>query len=412
MMKRWSLLVVVGWIVVFAVGCSLENPFSSLGAASVDPLLVRGVNGFGLCLLRDLRRGQGGNVFLSPVSVELALSMAASGARGETQREMYTALGFGSLSREEVNTGNLALLQALKISGSGVTLSLANSLWAREGVGFFPEYLEMVRRFYEAEARIVDFANPQTISLINQWVREKTQGAIKDIINRLPDNAILVLLNATYFKGKWKTSFDLARTQSLPFFFGGGGQKEVPMMWQEGSFRYLETESLQVVRLPYARERFGMYVFLPKEREGVDALLEGLDVSALEGYIAALTEKEGEVYLPRFRVTFEKVLNENLKALGMEKAFDLERADFGDMLPVSPEANAYISEVKHKSLLEVNEEGTVAAGVTSVIIGLTAVSPEYRFVMRVDHPFLVGIRDEETGVFLFLGVVADPEELS
>ncbi|MGQ9622236.1 MAG: serpin family protein [Candidatus Caldatribacteriaceae bacterium] len=411
-MKRWSLLVVVGWVVVFAVGCSLENPSSSLGAASVDPLLVRGINGFGLRLLRDLRQGQGGNVFLSPVSVELALSMAASGARGETQREMYTALGFSPLSREEVNTGNLALLRALKISGSGVTLSLANSLWAREEIDFFPEYLETVRHFYEAEARIVDFASPQTIPLINQWVKEKTQGAIKDIISRLPDNTILVLLNATYFKGKWKTSFDPAKTQSLPFFSEGGGQKEVPMMWQEGSFSYLETESLQVVRLPYAQECFGMYIFLPKEREGVDALLGELDMSTLEGYIAALAEKEGEVYLPRFRVTFEKTLNEDLKTLGVEKAFDPERADFGDMLPVSPEANAYISEVKHKSLLEVNEEGTVAAGATSVIIGLTSVSPDYRFVMRVDHPFLVGIRDETTGVFLFLGVVADPEELS
>ncbi len=411
-MKGWGAWTIIVFLVFLLVGCSFGGSFSSLGAASVDPSFSRGVNDFGLRLLKGLRQRDEKNVFLSPVSIELALSMAANGARGETQREMHTALGFGTFVREEVNANNLALLRALRVSGSGVTLSLANSLWAREGIDFFPEYIEAVRHFYGAEVKTVNFANPQTISLINQWVREKTQGAIKDIINRLPDNAILALLNATYFKGKWTTSFDPARTQVLPFFLEGGGQKEIPMMWREGSFPYLETESLQVIRLPYTQERFGMYIFLPKEQEDMGAFLEGLSVETLENYITALTEKEGEVYLPRFRVTFERTLNEDLQALGMERAFDPEGADFGDMLSVSLDANAYISEVKHKVLLEVNEEGTVAAGATSVTISITAVLPEYRFVMRVDHPFFIGIRDEETGVLLFLGVVGNPEELS
>ncbi|MCD6155465.1 MAG: serpin family protein [Candidatus Atribacteria bacterium] len=254
----------------------------------------------------------------------------------------------------------------------------------------------------------MDFANPQTVALINQWVREKTYGKISKILDQLSDWDVLVLLNAVYFKGKWEYTFDATNTQPLPFYSSQGTQ-DIPTMWQKGSFDYFENQTLQAIRLPYADERFSMYIFLPRAQEGLQELLTALTADSLINWIQSMEEREGEIYLPRFRLSFERSLNATLQNLGMRLAFDPQNADFGAMLPIPP--NVFLSEVKHKSILEVNEEGTTAAAVTSVIVGITAILPEERFVMRVDHPFLLLIRDEESGLFLFLGAVENPEAL-
>jgi serpin B len=399
---------VIFLLLLFASGCLAEGVLPS-GSASLDPGFTQHINAFGVNLLKVLWEEREENLFISPASIELALSMAASGARGTTQSETLQSLEFPSFSMEEVNQQNANLVKMLNHTGSKVTLNVANSLWAREGVPFYENYLQTVQQFYQAEARLVDFADPQTVNLINQWVSEKTHGKITRIIDRLSDLDVLVLLNAIYFKGKWKYTFDAENTQLLPFYTAQGESRDLPTMWQEGSFDYFENQTLQAIRLLYADERFSMYIFLPRAQEGLSDLLEGLNAGLLENWIQSMEKREGEIYLPRFKLSFERSLNTTLQELGMERAFDPQNADFGGMLPIPP--NAFLSEVKHKSILEVNEEGTTAAAVTSVVIGVTALPPEERFLMRVDHPFLLAIRDEESGLFLFLGAVENPEAL-
>ncbi|MCS7241084.1 MAG: serpin family protein [Candidatus Caldatribacterium sp.] len=382
----------------YFLGFSQEIP-------AIDPNFVLGTNDFGLRLLRTVWQQERGNAFVSPVSLATCLAMVAHGAKGATQEEIYRTLGVLAL-RERVDEESRKLIASLDFLSSGITLKMANSLWVEKNAPFFETYLTAIEDFYQAEGYTVDLTDPATLPRINDWVRTKTQGTIERILDSLPENAVLVLLNATYFKGQWAKAFDPEHTENLPFTTLQGS-KDVPTMWQRGEFAYLETDTFQAVRLPYTQEALSMYIFLPKERDGLSALLEALDAQGLASFIDAMQEERGEVFLPRLQVSFEKTMNDVLRELGMVRVFDPYGADLSGMLPVSPAYNAYLSEVRHKTFLEVNEEGTEAAGVTSGIIAITAMYPD-RFIMRIDHPFFLCIRDERTGVLLFVGAIENP----
>ncbi|MGC8777912.1 MAG: serpin family protein [Candidatus Caldatribacteriaceae bacterium] len=399
----------VVFVAFFCAGCAVNVPSSSSQVLAVKEGTARGINDFGLSLLRELWEVKEQNLFLSPPGIEMALSAAALGARGKTQEEMLAVLGLSGMSITEIAEENSSLSRMLNMANAKVEVRTAHSLWARAGIPFYEDFLSQVRQYYQATVESVDFADPGTLSRINQWVKQATHAKIDQILSRIPQNAILILLNAIYFKGKWLYTFDPQNTQSLPFYPLSGGSKNLPTMWQKGKFRYTENGTLQAIQLPYGDTRFSMYIVLPKVPSGIGDLLRSLDTESLKNLIDTMAERKGEVYLPRFRITFEETLNEVLKSLGMREAFDPDNADFSGMLPIPPVA--FVSEVKHKSVLEVNEEGTEAAAATSVTISLTAALPEEPFLMRVDHPFLLAIRDERSGLFLFIGVVTDPESL-
>jgi len=407
-MRKILGIILAGWLFVLCgSGCVVNGVFPALNALTVEEGMVRGVNDFGVTLLRNLWENKPANLFISPASLELCLAMVASGARGQTQAEMLQVLGLSGMSMEEIQENNRNLLKMLNLSNTRVELRVANSLWARKGFPFYERFLSDIRKYYRAEAEVVDFTDPETLSRINRWVDRATNSRIDRILDRISQDAILILLNAIYFRGKWLYRFDPKNTEPLPFYTLSGESQDLPTMWQEGKFDYTEDDTLQMVRLPYADNRFSMYILLPRTTSGMETLLPSLNATRLESLVEQLEEREGEIYLPRFRITFGETLNEPLQTLGMRQAFDELNADFGGMLPIPPVA--FVSEVKHKSVLEVNEEGTEAAAVTSVTITLTAALPEERFTMRVDHPFLLIIRDERSGLFLFIGVVVDPE---
>lgn len=397
---RFALFVLLSSFVIS--GC-LSGFSQDISPLSSD--FVTKVNDFGLRLLRVTWEKNGGNVFLSPTSLEICLSMIAHGARGRTQEEILRALG--TVGGVNLNEENRKLITSLNRPHPHITLEVAQSLWAHEGVPFYEEYLKALKDWYQAEGYTADLANPETLARINDWVRRKTHGTIERILERLPEDAILVLLSAIFFKGKWEIPFNPEHTENLPFRTPQGVE-HVPTMWQEGKFRYLETDTFQAIRLPYAGGNFSMYIFLPKEGYSPGDLLESLNARSLEDSIAAMQEKQGEIFLPRLQVTFEKTMNDLLQELGIREAFDPARADFGGILPVSPAQNAYLSEVRHKASLEVNEEGTTASGATAGVIGITGIFLDH-FVMRVDHPFVLGIRDEERGTLLFSGVIENPK---
>ncbi|MEW6522373.1 MAG: serpin family protein [Bacillota bacterium] len=374
-------------------------------ASEVDTLVVAAYTGFALELFAQLRSDRPGeNIFLSPASVAVALAMTYNGAEGLTREAMAQVLGIQDLDAARFNEGNRNLLSVLENPDPKVEVTLANSLWARLGFSFHRAFLETNRSYYAAEIREVDFDQPGSPATINAWVSEKTRGKIPSIVQRIDPDHILFLVNAIYFKGSWTTQFEKKATKDGTFTLPDGWQVTHPMMSRSGTFEYYHGDGFQAVRLPYGEGRTSMYVFLPDAESDLAAFLEALNPQAWEYWLGQFGKQEGYLVLPRFKVEAEFDLSDSLKALGMEVAFDPDRADFSGMCPVPP--SVFIGSVKHKAFVEVNEEGTEAAAVTSVEMRVTAMPKTFQ--MLVDRPFVFAIRDDVTGVILFMGAVLDP----
>jgi serine protease inhibitor len=389
-------------------GCSL---FGTEGLAApveeLDERLVDANNGFGLNLFRELVGSEPEkNIFISPASVITALTMTYNGADGETKRAMEEAMLLKGMSMDEINAAFADLLTILQNPDPKVELAVANSLWAREGFTFNEDFLKRNKDYFGAEVAELNFDDTGAADTINAWVKEKTRNRIDEIVTPpINPETVLFLINAIYFKGEWSDPFDPEMTRDLAFNLPDGSQKELPVMFKNDDFRYLETDDFQAVSLPYGKnERVSMYVFLPAANSSLEEFYEEMNVANWNKWITSFGSMEGEVGLPRFKFEYEASLNDALTALGMGIAFDGNAADFSGMHPTPP--RLVISEVKHKTFVEVNEEGTEAAAVTSVEVGMTAM-PE-TFSMIIDRPFFFAIADDLTGTILFMGSVTNP----
>ncbi len=352
-----------------------------------------------------LKEDSNANVFISPTSIAFALAMTYNGADGATMQAMADVLDVQNMSLDDVNQGYAALMQAIQAADPEVKLTIANSLWARQGFDFEHDFLQRNRTFYSAEVSSLDFADPAATDTINAWVSDNTNGKIEQIVGQLDPLTVMVLINAIYFKGSWTTSFDEEMTSDRPFTLADGTEKDVPMMEQSGeTYPYYEDEDVQAVSLPYGDGRISMYIFLPSEDSSLRAFQRRLNAKQWEEWMQNFSDEEGDIVLPRFKLEYEKELNDVLAALGMDVAFDCNQADFSRMYSKEP---LCISKVKHKSFVEVNEEGTEAAAATSVEMTLSAM-PMQGFSMIVDRPFFFAIRDNETGAVLFMGSVVEP----
>jgi serpin B len=375
--------------------------------AAPDNRLASANTHFGFKLFDQLvKQDADKNIFISPSSVALVMTMIYNGASGETQQGMSTALELQGMSLPEINQANASLRQMLASADPKVQLSIANSLWARKGLVFKAAFMKRNQEFYAAEISDLDFAMPNAPQTINNWVNQKTNGKINKIVDRIPGDAVLYLLNAIYFKGNWAAPFDKTKTKDGQFTLLSGAKKKIPLMSQNGRFRYFENEQLQAISLPYGAGRMSMYVFLPAKNSNLKSLQAELNAMNFESWVSQLRSAEGNIVLPRFKLEYEIVLNNTLKALGMATAFDPQRANFGEMYAKSAGPNVFIGEVKHKTFVEVNEEGTEAAAVTSGGMQVTSFVPP--FSMTVDRPFFCTIRDNQTGTILFMGSIVAP----
>ncbi|NEP41701.1 MAG: hypothetical protein F6K35_21690, partial [Okeania sp. SIO2H7] len=308
------------------------------------------------------------NIFISPSSIAIALSMTYNGARGETQEAIARTLHFSGMSLAEVNENNRLLLTFLESLNEEVELSVANSLWLRQNFDFDSNFIANNQQFYQAEVRQINFDSEGAVAPINEWIEQKTNGKIESIVKDLSPSAVMVLLNAIYFKGNWQQPFDELETKEGSFALADGTTKNLPMMFQSSSFPYFENESFQAVVLPYSEGRASMYVFLPKEELGLAGFYRLLNRENWQNWLLQFDYGEVTLALPRFKTEYEIQLNDVLKSLGMEIAFTRGVADFSGMLNGSE--LLFISEVKHKTFLEVNEEGSEAAAATGVAIAL------------------------------------------
>jgi serpin B len=385
----------------------LQRPMSTAEIARTTNRLLSAYENFGFRLLGRLAEQDADkNVFISPFSIAIALFMTYNGARGETELAIAETLSLTGLSLQEINAASKSLLSMGHNLDPQVKLAVANSIWVGQDIRLASDFIQRLRDSYDSEVTNLNFGNSEAATVINQWVSDKTQEKIKALVT--PDlirEAILILINAVYFKGTWAKQFDKDRTEERDFILLDGSNKLHPMMSQSGRYPYYESEKFQAVSLPYGEGRVSMYIFLPKQSLTIGEFQALLNAENWQYWIAQFDEREGDIVLPRFKVEYEKKLKDTLAALGMGVAFE-ENADFGGI----GAGNLVISEVIHKTFIEVNEEGTEAAAATVVMMvrGIGGFNSRSRFSMVIDRPFFYAIRDHQTGALLFMGFVLDP----
>ena len=385
-------------------------PESNAAVNMVDDRLHTATSRFAFKLYDQIiKQRNGKNTFVSPASVMLALAMTYNGADGTTREAMARALEIEGMGLDEINRAFADLKSALNPTDPKVQLKIANSLWARNGFALRPAFIKRNEDYYKAEIASLNFEDPAAPKTINSWVNKNTEGKIEKIVDQISPDAVLFLINAIYFKGQWQVEFKKENTKPDVFRLPGGERKEVSMMSQSGNYFYYKGKDFQSVVLPYGTGSVSMYLFLPDEQISLDQFEQNLKHENWDMWMKSFGITPGYLMLPRFKVEWESKLNNALKALGMAEAFDPLRANFSQIAELNSGNNLYISEVKHKSWAEVNEEGTEAAAATSVGVYTTsAQQPREKFVMKVDRPFFFAIRDNQTGVMLFMGSVANP----
>jgi serpin B len=363
--------------------------------------IIAASNDFAFDLFRTGNRAQrNSNVFISPLSASMALGMTANGAAGATYDEMRAGLRLGSASREEVNDGYKSLITLLTGLDRTTTFQIANSIWYKQNFPFHASFLDESRTYFDAKVEALDFTSPAALTTINGWVSDQTNDRIPQILNEIRRDEVMFLINAIYFKGTWQKQFDKARTQPAQFRAADGTSESVPMMWREAGVDHVQTTEYSAVDLPYGNTAFTMTVVIPNTMD-IDTFAESFDQSKWNALVDGLkTNGSLEVYLPKFRLEWERLLNDDLEELGMRLPFSAGAADFTRMSPAG--RDLFITRVLQKTFVEVDEAGTEAAAATVVGIGETSLPPSF----RADRPFLVVIRERFSGTILFIGKVA------
>lgn len=371
-----------------------------------EQALVNHANEFGFDFLKEIAPLSGDdNSFVSPLSVSMALGMTYNGARADTEVGMRAALRYGTMSTAEINTGYRGLVDLLVGMDPSVNFTIANSIWYREGFSVEPAFITANQDSFDAEVTALDFSAASAPGTINDWVQTKTNGRIDEIVDGPIDPlTVMFLIDAIYFKGTWTYEFDPDKTYDGTFKTQAGADKTVRMMSQIADFKNANMAGYSALSLPYGHELFQMTILLPDAGRTVDEVAADLNPQSWSELQAALTLGEIDVVLPRFELEYERSLNDVLSTLGMGVAFTSD----ADFTGINPAGDLYISDVKHKTFVRVDEEGTEAAAVTSVEVETLSPGPTF----RVDRPFLFLIHDQHSGAIVFAGKITDPPPAS
>lgn len=343
------------------------------------------------------------NALLSPLSLSMALAMTANGAVGDTKAAIYEALSFNGFEEEQINAYYQKLIADLPQLDPKTTLDIANSIWYRQGLSVLPAFLGTNTTFYDAEVTSLDFADPGAVGRINQWASDHTNGKIPTVIDRIPEETIMYLLNAVYFKGNWSERFEVDKTSKRDFTRAGGVVVQTDFMHANDNYKVYRSEDIDAIELPYGDGKYSMVVV--KSNQGQQPA-QVLDALTSDGRWAELSDNlypaKTQLWLPKFKYSYERNLNDDLSTLGMGLAF----TDQADFTGLEPSGKATISSVKQNAFIEVNEAGTEAAAVTVVEVGVTSMPMIFTF--DANQPFLYLIRETSTGLILFIGQVNDP----
>jgi serine protease inhibitor len=366
----------------------------------VDPAIVNADNAFGVSLLQNLNSGATGNVSIAPISVAMALQIVYNGAGGASQLGMAQTLQLGSMSTQDLNTDNAALQASLLNPDPQVQLTIANSLWLHMNQDSVQStFTQMDQTYYGAT--VGDLAGAPAD--VNDWVNTETDGLISTILpNADYSKVIAVIANVIYFKGQWSTEFDPSQTAAAPFTLADGTQVSVQMMHQSATYGYLQGSNFQAVRIPYGTGRLSMVAVMPNAGTSVSSLVAGMTGASVKNWVGQMQTGMGNLSLPRFTASYGASLVQPLTTLGMQDAFCGSTAASFPGIGIG-----CIADVEHKTVVEVDESGTVAAGATTITIGTSAVEAPL-FTLVLDHPFVYAIRDDQTGELLFIGTMLNP----
>ena len=365
--------------------------------------LISSENSFALDIFKKVIENsvESENVIISPLSISSALSMTLNGANGATRDAMLDALRVNGLIPDIINNSYKTLTHALLNVDKRVLISIANSLWTEKNFVVKKPFKDILTQYYTAESKSFDITDPLVPTQINSWIDSKTNGLIKNMIDKLDSSTVMLLINAIYFKGKWNSQFDKNNTVQGPFYKPGGETAQVPMMKQTSEFKIYNGEGFTLAEFPYGQGNFVMDVILPVDNNGINNILPLLNDNSLKSWLSQMYEKKTDLTFPRFKYVYKKELKDILTDMGMGIAFT-DNADFSNISDIS----LLISFVKHQAFIETNEEGTEAAAATVVGLEPTAIiSP---FIMNIDHSFLYFIRETTTNSILFMGRVVDP----
>ncbi len=387
-----------------STACSqhIEDPVFDYNLKSAR--VIETNNDFGFMLLNKvLEQDDSPNLMISPASVSIALGMAYNGAETTTRDAFEQVLNYEGLSREEINEITRELINVLVSNLEGNLLEIANSMWYDQEFPVEQDFINLNSNYYDAEVREIDFRTANAVKTINDWVSANTHGKIDQIIDAIDPEMMMILINAIYFNCVWEVEFDPEDTREQPFYgedlslYG-----QVEMMEMKNTFKVASTDHFEAVELPYKNKKFSMFLFLPSEGSSVEKLAEMLDGKTWNGWLEEFTERQKfTVTMPKFKFEYERSLAEDLKSMGLEVAFT-DMADFSGISPV----DLLISDVIHKTYIDVNEEGTEAAAVTAIVFETTSIGPANG--IRLDRPYLFAITENSSKSIVFIGKVQEP----
>lgn len=371
----------------------INNERKDVALTRAEQTLVSQANGFAFRLLKALPNDK--SIMVSPISVVYTLGMLNNGATGETRAQINEVLGFGGEDANEVNTFCRKLLEETLTLDKQTKLTMANNIYVNRQYELLPGFVQKAKDYYKAEPERLDFGDRNTLTTINRWASDHTEGIIREVLDEIDPTTVSYLLNAIYFKGMWSTPFKKDQTKKEAFF---GGKNLVEMMHVNHSFDYAESEDLQALRMPYGNGAYSMTVLLPRKEKSLKDVLQLMTAEEWAELTAALSEAQVDVKYPKFETATDICLNDVLADLGMPRAFTSD-AEFPDFCSV----HTYIGHCKQVSHIKVDEEGTMAAAVTMADMVTEAYIPAERAEFHAVRPFIYIISEKSTGAIFFIG---------
>lgn len=404
-MKLHLISLIISLIVLS--GCSKENTTTPKDPKPVNLTeknrqVITLSNAFGINLFKETAQASEGNLMLSPLSATAALSMLINGCEAETYNQIRDMIGYQDLSIEEINETYQSLSKQLLSLDPEINLALANAVWYRQGFEVKSPFLEKLQTAYDARTAALDFSSPSALTTINGWASDNTNGKIDKVLEEIEPDAVMFLMNALYFKGTWTYQFDKSETGPVSFKPENGDVIDVEMMKGNFPFKTFSNNNCTAIEMNYGQQNFAMDIIIPNGTlsDYISGFTEESWQSVTAGLDAITNPEKLEFTIPKFKFEYEKYLNDELKALGMTDAFDPMLANLSGI----SDADIYVSFVKQNTFVDMNEEGTEAAAVTTIGVYETSMP----MPVVVDKPFIFAIRERQSNTLLFIGKVELP----
>lgn len=415
-MKKYLAFILPGLAILFlALSCSKGNNEEpdltpkDITLSAAAPVAIQSSNDFGIELFTKVTAEEDKNLMLSPLSASTALTMLLNGCGGDTYSQLQGTLKYpAGMNISEINEAYKSLVSQLLVIDPKVQLALANAIFYRNGFSVKPPFLATMSNDYKATVKGLDFAAPSSLTTINKWASDNTNGKIPEVLSEISEYAVMFIMNALYFNGDWSYQFDKSLTDELPFHPDGGTTTDVTTMKGEVGSKVAWGNDFRAIEMPYGQTNFTMVVIVPDET--LSALYPSFTYQVWDKLTSDLDAHpefgKTIVTMPKFKFSYEKYLNDQLMSMGMIDAFSDFRADLSGI----SDNQIYVDFVKQNTFVEVDEEGTEAAAVTTIGINLTSVGDPQPNQFIIDKSFIFAIRERTTNTLLFIGQVIDPKE--